>query len=225
MYQKGKRLKELPKELRPREKLTIYGAKALSDEELLAVVLGSGSKEMDVLSLSKALLELGWERLEAMGVREIELSFKGIGNAKACQIKAVVELVRRLREPYEGVVIKSPEEAYRFLKDKADSRREHLFALYLSPSAKLMDFQTIAVGRLNAVYAEPKDVLYYAIKSGCYSIIVAHNHPKGELKPSREDIEFTSRLKSACAMMGFELLDHIVFNEKGYVSMKREGLL
>lgn len=225
MYQKNKRLKELPKELRPREKLTQYGAQALSDEELLAVVLGSGSKEMDVLSLSRALLELGWESLSSMSVKEIELSFKGIGNAKACQIKALVELVARLKDPYDGIFIKSPEDAYRFLKDKVDDRREHLLSLYLSPSARLVDFKVIAVGRINAVYAEPKDVLYYAIKAGCYSIIVAHNHPKGELKPSKEDIEFTSRLRSACDLMGFELLDHIIFNEKGYVSLKREGLM
>lgn len=225
MYRSSKKLKDIPQELRPREKLQRLGAEDLSEEELLAVLLGSGTKEMDVLSLAKALVEVGWKRLQSMTLEEIEKTFRGIGRVKACQIKALVELSRRLKDPYEGIIISSPEDAYRFLRDKVDERKEYLIALYLSPLGKLLEYQVIAIGRMNALFAEPKEILYHAINLACHSILVSHNHPKGQLKPSREDLEFTRRLKDACELMGFELLDHIILNGEGFISFRREGYM
>ncbi|RMH80662.1 MAG: DNA repair protein RadC [Acidobacteria bacterium] len=225
MYRSSKKLKDIPQELRPREKLQRLGAENLSEEELLAVILGSGTKEMDVLSLAKALTEVGWKRLQSMTIEEVEKTFKGIGKVKACQIRAMIELSRRLRDPYGGISILSPEDAYRFLRDKVDNRREYLIALYLSPLGKLLEYQVIAIGRMNALFAEPREILYHAINLACHSILVAHNHPKGQLKPSKEDLEFTQRLKVACEIMGFELLDHIIVNSEGFVSLRREGYM
>ena len=223
MYHRTKSLRDMPEDLKPREKMLSLGAEKLSEEELLAIVLGSGTKDMDVLSLSREIVKMGWKELFQLSPQELMKRFKGIGEAKACQIKAILELAKRISDPYEGVFINNPEDAYSFLKSKVDERREHLICLYLSPTNRLISYEIIAIGRMNALHAEPKEILYHAINTACYGIILAHNHPKGELKPSREDIEFTKRVKKACELMGFELLDHLIINSKGYFSIKKEG--
>ncbi len=225
MYEKVISLKNLPKDLKPREKMIRMGVDSLTEEELLAIILGSGTRDMDVLSLSSEIVKIGWQRLSKMTTDEIMKSFKGIGEAKACQIRAIIELAKRISDPYEGIFINNPEDAYRFLKNMVDERREHLIALYLTPTNKLIAHEVIAIGRMNALHAEPKEILYHAINTACYSILIAHNHPKGDLKPSSEDIEFTKRLREACQIMGFELLDHLVVNKKGYISLRREGYM
>ena len=225
MYRRSKSIKHMPDSLKPRERMLQFGPQKLTDEELLAIVLGSGTKDMDVLSLSRELLAFGWQRLSKLSPQEITEKFKGVGEAKACQIKALLELTKRINDPYEGVYINNPEDAYRFLREKVDDRREYLIALYLSPTNKLLSYETIAIGRMNALHAEPKEILYHAINTACYSILLAHNHPKGSPKPSKEDMDFTHRVKKACELMGFELLDHIIIGAGGYVSMKREGYL
>lgn len=225
MYRRTKSLKDMPDDFKPREKMLSLGAEKLSEEELLAIVLGSGTKEMDVLSLSKEIVNMGWKELSLLSPQELMKRFKGIGEAKACQIKAILELAKRISDPYEGVFINNPEEAYGFLKNKVDERKEYLICLYLSPANRLISYEVIAIGRMNALHAEPKEILYHAINTACYGIILAHNHPKGDLRPSMEDIEFTKRVKRACELMGFELLDHLIINTKGYISLKREGYL
>ncbi|MCS6956937.1 MAG: DNA repair protein RadC [Aquificaceae bacterium] len=225
MYRRSKSIKHMPDSLKPRERMLQFGPQKLTDEELLAIVLGSGTKDMDVLSLSRELLAFGWQKLSKLSPQEITEKFKGVGEAKACQIKALLELTKRINDPYEGVYINNPEDAYRFLREKVDDRKEYLIALYLSPTNKLLSYETIAIGRMNALYAEPKEILYHAINTACYSILLAHNHPKGSPKPSKEDMDFTHRVKKACELMGFELLDHIIIGAGSYVSMKREGYL
>ncbi len=225
MYHRRRSLKEMPDDLKPREKMLASGPEKLSDEELLAIILGSGTREMDVLSLSREIVRMGWKEISRVSPQELMDRFKGIGEAKACQIKAIVELARRISDPYEGVFINNPEEAYEFLKGKVDERKEYLIGLYLSPTNRLLSYEVIAIGRMNALNAEPKEILYHAINTACYGIILAHNHPKGDLRPSREDVEFTKRVKQACELMGFELLDHLIINSKGFFSMRREGYL
>ncbi|MFN3869897.1 MAG: RadC family protein [Aquificaceae bacterium] len=225
MYKRSKSLKDMPQDLKPREKMLNLGAQKLSNEELLAILLGSGTKGMDVLTLSERILKVGWDELYKLSPQELAKRFKGIGIAKACQIKALVELAKRIGEPYDGIVINNPEEVYRFVRDKVDERKEYLISLYLSPTNRLISFEVIAIGRMNALYAEPKEILYHAIKTSCYSIILVHNHPKGDLKPSKEDVEFTHRVKNSCHLLGFELIDHLIINSKGYFSMRREGYL
>ncbi|WP_448587413.1 RadC family protein [Thermocrinis sp.] len=222
-----KSIKNLPEELRPREKLSRLGAEALSEEELVAIILGSGSKGEDVMSLAKKVVELGWERIGSMTVEQLVNEVKGLGIAKACQIKAVVEISKRINDPYGSFKISSPQEAYRFVKEKVqfDERREHLIALYLTPTNKVISFEVVAIGKMNSLHADPKDILYGAVKSACSSLIILHNHPKGEAKPSKDDLEFTKRLLHACELLGFELLDHIIITQKGYYSFRAEGKL
>ncbi len=224
MYRE-KTLKEIPQDLRPREKLLKFGPEILVEEELLALILGSGSKDMDVISLSKEVLSIGWEKISKMSVQELQELIKGIGLAKACQIKAVIELSKRINNPLGDVKISSPEDVYKVVKKEVDNRREHLIAMYLSPSNRLLSYEVIAIGRMNSLHADPKDVLYNAVKLACQGIILIHNHPKGELKPSREDIQFTKRLQDACNLLGFDLIDHLIINESGYLSFKAAGLL
>ncbi|MCS7171513.1 MAG: hypothetical protein NZ851_04270, partial [Aquificaceae bacterium] len=118
-----------------------------------------------------------------------------------------------------------PEDVHGFIKNKLDNRKEYLIALYLSPTNRLLAHEVIAIGRMNALHAEPKEILYHAVVNACYGIIIAHNHPKGNPKPSQEDLDFTKRVKRACEIMGFELLDHIITNGKDWVSMRKEGYL
>lgn len=219
-----KSIKEIPKDLRPREKLLKLGAEHLSDEELLAVILGSGTKGFDVLRLAKELVSMGWEELEKKDVSEL-LKIKGLGLVKALQVKAIIELSKRLRLSKKGTFIRNPKEAVEFLKDKFDKRKESLVAIFLDLSNRVLDYEVVAVGRVNTVFAEPKDILFKAIKLSANGIIISHNHPQGEPNPSNDDISFTERLKRACELLGFELLDHIILSEEGYFSFKEEGLI
>ncbi|WP_461829400.1 RadC family protein [Aquifex sp.] len=219
-----KSLKEIPEDLRPREKLLKLGAEHLSDEELLAVILGSGTKGFDVLKLAKELLSMGWEELERKDIGEL-LKIKGLGLVKALQVKALIELSKRLRLSKRGTFIRNPKEAVEFLKDKFDERRESLIAVFLDLSNRVLDYEVVAVGKVNTVFAEPKDILFKAVKLSANGIIISHNHPQGEPHPSNDDISFTERLKKACELLGFELLDHIILSEEGYFSFKEEGLI
>ncbi len=222
MRYRYRRLKSIPEELRPREKLRRLGASNLSDEELLAVILGTGTKDKDVLSLSRELVGLGWKRLESMSVEELE-NLKGLGRVKALQVKAILELSKRIQEPFQGRSVLSPSDAYEILKTAFDERKERLVALYLDLSHRIMDMETVAIGSPNRVFAQPKDVLRRAVELSAYGIIVAHNHPQGKAKPSTEDIEFTKRLKEACSLIGLEFVDHLILDSEGYVSLKELG--
>ena len=219
-----KSIKEIPEELRPREKLLKFGAENLSDEELLAIILSSGTKGVDVLTLSKEILKMGWEEIEKKDVKEL-LKIKGLGLVKAIQVKALIELSKRIRKNSKGIVIRNPKEAVEFLKDKFDERKETLISLYLDLSNRVMDWEVVAVGSVNTVFSKPKDILFKAVKLSANGIIIAHNHPQGVAQPSNEDISFTERLKKACELLGFELLDHIIISEEEYFSFREESLI
>lgn len=217
-------LKEIPKELRPREKLKKLGPQYLSDEELLAVILGSGTKGQDVLKIAKELINMGWDNLEKLSVEEL-LKIKGLGLVKALQIKALIEISKRISKGKRGVFIRNPKEALEFLRDKFNERKESLIALYLDLSNRLVDYEVVAIGNANTVISEPKDILFKAVKFSANGIIIAHNHTRGQPYPSNDDVNFTERLKKACELLGFDLLDHIIVSEEGYYSFREEGLL
>ena len=224
MRYRYKDLRSLPEELRPREKLARHGPEKLSEEELLAVILGSGTKDRDVLSLSRDLVKIGWKELERMGLGELT-KLKGLGKVKALQIKALIELSKRIREPFGDIRILSPEEAHRVLLKHFSDRKEALLALYLDLSHRILGTEVVAVGSLNRVYSQPKDILRPAVELSAYGILIAHNHPQGSLEPSGEDLEFTERLKQACRILGFELVDHLILNKEDYFSFREKGLL
>ncbi len=225
MSYKYKSIKEIPEDFRPREKLWNYGASSLSEVELLAIILGSGTKGEDVISLARRINNIGWNKLKSMDIKELA-SIKGIGKAKACQIKALIELSGRLNNPYDGIYVRSPEDAYNLVKDNYDNRKEVLLALYLDINHKVIEKEIIAIGSLNRVFSQPKDILFKAVFTASYGIIIAHNHPQSEkLNPSEEDIKFTERIKKSCELLGFELIDHIIFNKTGYISLKASGYI
>ena len=217
-------IKEVPEDLRPREKLKRLGPKALSEEELLAVILGTGTRDRDVLTLSRDLIKEGWDKLRRMSLEELR-SLKGLGDVKALQIKALIEISERIRRPSGGTRILDPETAYQFLRDRLNTPRETLIALYLDLSHRVVGEEVIAVGSANRVFVQPKDVLLKAVETAAYGVIVAHNHPQGLPEPSKEDLEFTRRLREACSLLGFELIDHLIVSEEGYVSLKERGVL
>lgn len=217
-------IKEVPEDLRPREKLKKLGPKALSEEELLAVILGTGTRDKDVLTLSRDLIREGWDRLRRMSLEELR-SLKGLGDVKALQIKALIEISERIKRPGGGTRILDPEAAYQFLRDRLNTPRETLIALYLDLSHRVVGEEVIAVGSVNRVFVQPKDVLLKAVETAAYGVIVAHNHPQGLPEPSKEDLEFTRRLRDACSLLGFELIDHLIVSEEGYVSLKERGFL
>ncbi len=224
MRYESRRIKSLPEELRPRERLKKLGPENLSDEELLAVILRTGSKDKDVITLAKELTSLGWKNLEKMSYKELS-AIKGLGEVKALQIKALIELSRRIRNPYGKTEILHPEDAYKVVKDRFSDHKETLVALYLDLSHRLMDLEVIAVGSLNRVFSQPKDILRRAVELSAYGILVAHNHPQGRAEPSKADIDFTRRLKEACRILGVELIDHIIVDEEGFVSLRERDLI
>ncbi len=221
---KGKKVKELPKDLLPREKLERLGADRLSEAELWAVILGSGTKGFSVLEIGEALAELGLERLLEMAPEEIA-KIRGVGRAKALVVKAVAELCRRFKEGSEEIFIKSPADAVKVVSPLIKGKKEHLFVLSLSIGQKLLDVELVALGSLNTVGAPLREIFLPVVRSGGYFFILLHNHPDGKSLPSEEDKAFTRRVKETGKLLGLELLDHIVLGEDGFYSFRENGLL
>lgn len=224
MRYRSKRLKDIPPDIRPREKMKRLGPKALSDEELLAVILGTGTKDRDVLKLSEDLLREGWDGLRKISLEDL-MRKKGLGEVKALQVKALIEIAERIKRPGGDLRILNPDTAYRFLADRLRSRRETLIALYLDLSHRVIGEEVVAVGSANKILVQPKDILSKALELSAYGILIAHNHPQGFPEPSKDDIDFTRRLKEACEILGFDLIDHLILSEEGYTSLRERGYL
>lgn len=209
---------------RPREKLLRRGAAALSDKELLAVLLGSGTKGHDVFQVAASILktmdeqERGTVRIETL--RKIE----GVGLAKACVIAAALEFARRRIRP-EGFAITFPADALPVIRHYADRKQEHFLCLTLNGANEVIATRVIAVGTINRTQVRPREVFADAVADRAAAIIVAHNHPAGEVAPSREDEALTRELKAAGEILGVKLLDHVVFNRTAHFSFLEKGLL
>ncbi|GGJ67471.1 DNA repair protein RadC [Anoxybacillus voinovskiensis] len=220
-------IRDVPKEARPRERLLSDGPESLSNQELLALLLRTGTKEESVLQLAQRLLHHfeGLRLLKDATVEEIT-SIKGIGEAKAIQILAAIELGRRIgRLSYdERYVIRSPEDGANYVMD--DMRflsQEHFVAIYLNTKNQVIHRKTVFIGSLNASIVHPREVFKEAIKRSAASIICAHNHPSGDPTPSREDIEVTRRLAECGRIIGIELLDHLIIGDRKFISLKEKG--
>jgi DNA repair protein RadC len=216
-----KRISDIPKSDRPREKLQQKGAAALSDLELLAVLLGSGTKKHDVMTLANNILKVidqSGGTADANALQQIE----GVGSAKAALITAALEFARRRIRP-EGTKISSPAEVLPLISHFADRKQEHFICLSLNGANEVITSRVVSVGLVNKTQVHPREVFADPITDRASSIIVAHNHPAGTLTPSKEDIEITKQLKSAGETLGIRLLDHIIFNHKGYFSFQENG--
>src|SRR5208337_4510217 len=220
---------DLPRAERPRERLKALGARALSSQELLALVIGRGIPGKSAIHIAQELLTR-FGSIHAVSQATVEeLSVvKGIGLAKAAQLSAAFELGRRQDlEPDVGQYsIKDPESLVKAMrKGIQDKAKEHFMLVLLNTRNKVIAIRTISVGTLNASLVHPREVFKDALMHSASSIILVHNHPSDDPEPSDDDLTLTRRLKDAGRLMGIEVLDHIIITRKGYTSLKERGLL
>ncbi len=222
-------MKDVPKLDRPRERLLNIGPKQLSNAELLAIILVSGTKEESVISLANRVL-MHFEGLKLLRDATIEelMTIKGIGTAKGVCILAAIELGKRMQNlvSKERFVIRSPKDGADYVMEEMRSlKQEHFVALFLNTKNQIIHRQTIFIGSLNASIVHPREVYREAIKRSAASIIVIHNHPSGDPTPSQEDIHVTRRLTESGKMIGIELLDHIIIGDCTFTSLREKGYI
>ncbi len=218
-----KKIKELPGFKRPREKLKERGAEALSDVELLALLLGSGIPGKDVMQLAKQVAELLAQAGSALNFEQLS-KVGGIGIAKASQILASFELARR-HLLKNSVKIKTAKDALPYLSDIADKQQEHFVCLTLNGAHELIEKRTITVGLLNSSPIHPREVFADAITDRAASVILAHNHPSGNLTPSDADLKITAKLMQAGELLGIRVLDHLIVSRRNYLSFREHGMM
>lgn len=222
-------IKDVPKEDRPRERLLKLGSSHLSNQELLAILLGSGTKSESVMDLSNRVL-MHFEGIKLLADATIEelTAIKGIGPAKGVIILAAIEVGKRMNEykPNERYTIRSPEDGADYIMEEMRSlSQEHFVVIFLNTKNEIIHRQTIFIGSLNASIVHPREVFREAVKRSAASIICAHNHPSGDPTPSQEDIHVTRRLVESGKMIGIELLDHLIIGDRKFVSLKEKGYL
>ncbi|MFA5880703.1 MAG: DNA repair protein RadC [Eubacteriales bacterium] len=222
------RIKELPEDLRPRERLIRQGPEVLTVVELLAVLLRTGTSSMSALDLAALLLAKSGGLLGVTESSVEELcSIKGLGPAKAAQLKAAIELGRRLSAEVSGPrqLIRTPVDVHNLLKERMRyCDREHFLAVFLNTKHHVITVETISVGSLNSSLVHPRELFKNSIKRSAAALILVHNHPSGDPAPSIEDIEITRRLVEVGNIIGIQVLDHIIIGENGFVSMKDQGV-
>jgi DNA repair protein RadC len=217
-------------EPRPRQKLTRDGAQSLSDVELLSILLGSGSGEHSPTARAQKILEKyhGLRGLAAMPIEKLTKS-KDFGPVKSQEIVACIELGRRLyaRAPQnENPIVASPQDVADYLMPRlTDPKKEHFFAVLLDVKSRVIRLHTVSIGTLDSSLVHPREVFKEAIAASSSSVIVAHNHPSGDPSPSSEDKKVTTRLVEAGKLLGIDVLDHIVFGEDQWCSLKQLGLM
>lgn len=218
-----RRITELPAQDRPREKLLAKGAVALTDQELLAVLLGKGTPGMDVMRLAVRLVRVIDEK--GLGVRPEDLwEFDGVGNAKASLILAALEFARRRIKP-EGSKIATPADLLPHVRHYADRKQEHFLCASINGANEILNIRVVSIGLIDRTPVHPREVFADALADRASAVIVAHNHPTGGLEPSAFDVEATKQLKAAGVVTGIALLDHIIFNRTGYFSFLESGRL
>ena len=216
---------QLDKLDRPREKLIRYGPARLSNSELLAVMLGTGTQGCDALKLARELLAIyplhDLVRNSAVGL----LREKGIGYAKAATILAGIELGKRVTTKQSKPMLVHPKDVWDALQDIRSQRKEHLVVFYLNAQQQEIHREIVSIGTLTALLIHPREVFEPAIQQNAYAILLAHNHPSGHCEPSPEDRALTERLDEAGILLGIPLVDHVIVSFEGYWSFREQGLL
>lgn len=215
---------------RPREKLLKKGAAALSNSELLAILINNGHKEKSAVELAKEILKIGSDNLNELGKVSLKdmQQVKGIGEAKAITIAAALELGRRRHASatLEKTVIKSSRDIAEYLRAVIKDFSYEVFAvLFLNRSNKINHFEIISRGGITGTVADPRIILKAALSYDATSLVLCHNHPSGNLKPSRADEEITKKITEAARYFDIRILDHIIVSEEGYFSFADEGLI
>jgi DNA repair protein RadC len=220
-------IKDLPIEERPRERLIRLGPENLSNAELLAIIIGTGSIKENVLNLANRLLtNYDIKRLSQTTITELK-KITGIKDAKACQIVAAFELGKRLSiiKNLKKQIITPSDIADLFMPSMRHLKKELLKGVYVDSKCKIIKYETIAAGGLNTNIIHPREVFKTAILEDAAAIILVHNHPSGDSIPSPDDINLTKKLKQIGKLIGIELLDHIIIGDNEYVSFKERGII
>ncbi|MDR2235782.1 MAG: DNA repair protein RadC [Chryseobacterium sp.] len=223
-------IKLLAEDDRPREKFLLKGKSSLSDSELLAIIMGSGSRDETAVELARTILSSvnnNWHQLSLLSSKEL-MKFKGIGEAKAISIISALEIGRRKADqeiPENPVVINS-DNAYILLKNQlSDLRTEEFWGIFLNQSNKVNHIAQLTQGGISQSIVDVRILFKTALDHFSTGIIIAHNHPSGSLKPSREDLNITKKIKEAGKTLSIQLLDHIIVTQDSYFSFSDAGLL
>ncbi len=221
-------IRDMPEDDRPRERLVKYGPEALSNAELLAIVLRTGTQKENIINLcTRIFSEYNIKQLSQANVIKLT-EIHGIGIAKASQIAAVFELARKLEGFTEESKkkIRSPADVYSLLYPKMrEQKKERLVALLLDTKNQVLREELISIGSLNANIVHPREVFKAALMESCASVILSHNHPSGDPSPSAEDISVTRKLVEGGKLLGIDVLDHVVIGDGSYVSLKDRGFM
>ena len=218
-----KKIKELPEFSRPREKLKEKGTRGLSDEELVALILGSGTKGKDVRNMAAEVAKLIAEKKGEIILEDL-LKVEGIGLAKAAQILSGFELARRYIAK-ESVRITDAKDVLPLLGDIVNKQQEYFVCISLNGANEVIEKRIVTVGLLDKSQVHPREVFADVITDRAASLILAHNHPSGELKPSNSDLKIHEQLTEAGKLLGIKVLDHIIISKKGYYSFQETGLI
>ena len=223
-------LKSLAEDDRPREKFLLKGKSAVSDSELLAIIMGSGNREESAVELARRILnsvENNWHRLSHLSIKDLT-KFKGVGEAKAISIATALEIGNRKsqQEVLERQQISSSKDAFEILQPHlSDLQTEEFWAIFLNHQNKILYKTCLFRGGIASSVADVRVIFKTALEHFSTQIIVAHNHPAGSLKPSKEDISITQKIKEGGKLLDIELLDHLILTQNNFFSFKDEGLL
>lgn len=223
------KMKDVPKEERPRERLKRHGAERLANKELIAILLGTGNQQESALSLAEKLLAK-FGSLPELATASFEelLTVNGIGPAKASDILAAFELAKRLGEArmeFQGIVNSPQDAAQLVLRELSLADKEHFMIIMLNTKHKVIAKKVVSIGHLNASLVHPREMFKEAIRRSSAALILVHNHPSGDLTPSREDLATTQRLYEGGKILGIDVIDHIIIGDNRYFSFREQGLL
>ena len=222
---RGRAVKQWPVGERPRERLWHHGPQALTDAELLAILVGSGPRGQSALDVGRTLAEIGWQELARQTPEEL-CRRPGIGPARAAMLMAALEAGRRLRVgPAELAAVHSGEDVARLLEDMALLSQEQFRVLLLNARHRVLRVETPFVGGQTSVEVHPREVYRRAVEAGAAGVVAVHNHPSGDPTPSVEDRRLTRRLEEAGQVLGIPLLDHVVIGQGRHVSFRESGLM
>lgn len=225
----GSLIKEIPSESKPRERLLHFGEQALATHELLAILLRTGRQRQSALDVASELLQKVGDlyTLKQSSIEEIK-SIKGIGTAKAIEIKAAIELGFRCAKSQQvkhGIITSSQQAGEYLINEFKGLNQEHLIVLFLNTKHDIIRKKTMFIGSATQSIADPRDIFRDALKLGAIKLIVAHNHPSGHPDPSQEDIFFTKRIIEAGKIVGISVLDHVIVGDNCFVSLKEQGYI